>query len=62
MQVIYNTVYLTDFHGGRVLRLDDDGLAEVAIGLLNPGELTGAPDGSIYIAEFGRGAVRRILP
>ena len=57
-----DSVYLTDFSGGRVLRLDGEEITELATGLHNPGELTAGPDGSIYIAEFGRGAVRRLLP
>jgi hypothetical protein len=53
--------YFTDFHGGRLLRLEGAQISEVAIGLKNPAEMTTAPDGTIYIAEFGRGAVRRLL-
>jgi hypothetical protein len=56
------SVYFTDFHGGRVLRLIGKQVIELATGLDCPGELTAGPDGSIYIAEFGRGAVRRLLP
>ena len=56
------SVYLSDSHGGRVLRLDGQQLTEVATGLHHPGELTAGPDGSIYVAEVGRGAVRRLLP
>jgi hypothetical protein len=56
------TVYFTDFHGGRVLRLDDEQTVELATGLQNPGELTAGPDGRIYIAEFARGAIRCLLP
>lgn len=56
------TVHFTDFHGGRVLRLDDEQTVELATGLQNPGELTAGPDGRIYIAEFARGAIRCLLP
>ena len=55
------SVYFTDFHGGRVLRLTGKQVTEVATGLRNPGEMAIGSDGSIYIAEFGRGAVRRLL-
>jgi hypothetical protein len=54
-------IYLTDFHGGRVLQLENGRLLTVATGMENPNELTAAPDGTVFIAEFGRGAVRRIL-
>ena len=56
------SVYFTDFDGGRVLRLAGKQITEVTVGLQNPGELAAGPDGSIYVAEFGRGAVRRLLP
>ena len=55
-------IYLTDVNGGRILRLDGKQAKTLATGLRNPGELAAGPDGSIYIAEFGPGAVRRILP
>lgn len=56
------SIYFTDFNAGRLLRLSDEGIIDVATGLRNPGQLTAGPDGSVYIAEFGRGAVRRVLP
>lgn len=54
--------YITDAVGGRLLRLADGNITEVATGLRRPGELAAGPDGSIYVAESGRGAVRRLLP
>jgi Protein of unknown function (Hypoth_ymh) len=54
-------IYLTEFHGGRVLKLENGQVLAVATGIENPDELTAAPDGTIFIAEFGRGAVRRIF-
>jgi hypothetical protein len=56
------SVYLTGLNSDRILRLEGQQVIEVASGLSNPRELAGGPDGSIYIAEFGRGAVRRLLP
>ncbi len=59
---INDTIYMTEFHGGRLVRLDGTHLTDVCYGLDNPTALAGGTDGSIYIAEFGRGAVRRMLP
>ncbi|MER5705053.1 TIGR02391 family protein [Micromonospora sp. NPDC002296] len=56
------TLFLTDFHKGRVLALRDSQTREVATGLDNPGSLACSNDGTVYVAEFGRGAVTRILP
>jgi hypothetical protein len=56
------TLYLTDFHKGRVLALRSLALHVVADGLSNPCCLACAADGTLYVAEFGRGAVTRILP
>jgi Protein of unknown function (Hypoth_ymh) len=53
--------YFTDFHGGRILRLEDSLISEVASGMKNPAAIAADPDNTIYVAEFGRGAVRRIL-
>jgi hypothetical protein len=55
-------IYLTEFHGGSVVELVDGNMVNVASGLSNPIDLTAAEDGTIYIAEFGRGAIRRLLP
>jgi hypothetical protein len=54
--------YFTDFHGGRVLRLEDGRLIQLAPGLHTPGELAAGPEGSVYVAEFERGAILRLLP
>jgi hypothetical protein len=51
----------TDFHGGRILRLEGSLISSVASRIQNPAAMTADPDGTIYVAEFGRGAVRRIL-
>jgi Protein of unknown function (Hypoth_ymh) len=55
------TLFLTDFHKGRVLAIRDSKLHEIATGLTNPGSLALSTDGTLYVAEFGRGAVTRIL-
>lgn len=55
-------LFLTDFHKGRVFALRDETLREVITGLSTPAALTQASDGTIYVAEFQRGAVARILP
>jgi hypothetical protein len=44
-------------HGG-----DDEGVATVATGLDNPRGLTFGPDGSLYVAESGRGGEGPCLP
>ncbi|TQE28257.1 hypothetical protein Sipo8835_26230 [Streptomyces ipomoeae] len=57
-------IYVSDFEGGRVLRLPTDDtsvLVTVADGLTNPLQLATDIQGGLYIAEFGAGAVRRIL-
>lgn len=56
------TLFLTDFHKGQVLALRDSQTREVATGLRNPGSLACSGNGTVYVAEFGRGAVTRILP
>lgn len=53
--------YLTEFHGGRLLRLEGTDLLEIVSGLHNPVGVALGPDQSIYISEFERGAVRRLL-
>jgi hypothetical protein len=58
---LFGKTYLTDFHGGRVLEFENGTFSEVAKGMENPAELAPGPDGTIFVAEFGRGAVRRIL-
>jgi hypothetical protein len=52
---------LSDFHGGKLLRLSDGRVDTLTTGLTNPAQLTIAGTGDIYIAEFGAGAVRRLL-
>ncbi|MFJ9933181.1 TIGR02391 family protein [Streptomyces virginiae] len=52
---------LTDFESGRVLALHDGRVERLASGLKNPGQLAVADTGDLYVAEFGAGAVRRIL-
>ncbi|GAB2688411.1 TIGR02391 family protein [Kitasatospora kifunensis] len=54
-------ILLSDFNAGRILRLHDGRVREVATGLTNPGQLTVSPSGDIYVAEFGAGAIRRII-
>ncbi|WP_344658300.1 TIGR02391 family protein [Catenulispora subtropica] len=55
-------VYATDFHGGRVLRLDGQALVPVVNGLRYPDALTESADGTLYVAEFAEnGSVYRIL-
>ena len=54
---------LSDFGGGRVLalNLEDGQLVQLVGDLQNPSQLTIDNDGNIYIAEFGAGAVWKIL-
>ena len=54
-------VLLSEFHGGRLLRLRDNQLSVVATGMTNPCQLAISEKGDIYVAEFGAGAIRRIL-
>lgn len=58
-------IYVSDFRSGRVLRLPHDQTAEpvtVADGLVNPNQLTSDVDGTLYIADWGAGAIHQILP
>jgi hypothetical protein len=55
-------VYLTEFHKGRLLILEGTGLHVVADGLSTPCAITSSDDGCLYVAEFGRGAVRKVFP
>ncbi|MEV0566879.1 TIGR02391 family protein [Dactylosporangium sp. NPDC050588] len=55
-------LYLTDFSAGRVLTFRDSELRGIVNGLANPSSLALAPDGTLYVAEFGRGAVIRVFP
>jgi hypothetical protein len=57
-------IYMSDFRGGRVLRLPHDQAAEpvtVADDLVNPSQLASDTDGTLYIADFGTGAIHQIL-
>lgn len=54
-------IYLTEFDAGCLVRLDGADPVEIASGLQGPVGLALGPDQSIYIAESGRGAVRRVL-
>lgn len=55
-------IYLTTFHGGSLLRFRDGRLETIRAGMQNPTAVTVGSDGTIYVAEFDRGAVRRLLP
>ncbi|MFG2371252.1 TIGR02391 family protein [Streptomyces sp. NPDC048504] len=57
-------IYVSDFDGGRVLRLKSENtgaLMTISEGLVNPGQLAGDALGALYVAEFGGGAVSRVL-
>ncbi|MFE9454810.1 TIGR02391 family protein [Streptomyces sp. NPDC006739] len=56
-------VYVTDFHGGQLLRLNDGVLVTVATDLKNPDALCIDDKGTVYVADFAQqAAIRRILP
>lgn len=57
-----SSILLSDFNGGRILSLRNNKIREVAAGLTNPGQLTTSATNDTYIAEFGAGAIRRLLP
>ncbi len=54
-------IVLSDFESGRLLLLRDKRLETLASGLKNPSQLAVADTGDLYLAEFGAGAVRRVL-
>jgi hypothetical protein len=54
-------VYVTEFNKGLFLTLDGSRPRVVTIGLSDPSALAVGTNGTIYLAEFGRGAVRRVL-
>ncbi|MCX4858220.1 TIGR02391 family protein [Streptomyces canus] len=54
-------IVLSDFDGGRIIELRKGRVEEMATGLHNPGQLAAAESGDLYVAEFGAGAVRRLL-
>ncbi|WP_152626534.1 TIGR02391 family protein [Streptacidiphilus carbonis] len=56
-------VYVTDFYGGRLLRLDSGVLTTVASGLKNPDAVCIDDIGTVYVADFAdHASVRRLLP
>jgi hypothetical protein len=57
-----SSILLSDFNGGRLLSLHNDKIREVAAGLVNPGQLATATAGETYVADFGAGAIHRLLP
>ncbi|KUJ34475.1 hypothetical protein ADL25_41005 [Streptomyces sp. NRRL F-5122] len=57
-----SSILLSDFNGGRIFSLSNNKIREVAAGLIAPGQLTTSATNDIYIAEFGAGAIRRLLP
>ncbi|MFD5548698.1 TIGR02391 family protein [Streptomyces goshikiensis] len=57
-----SSILVSDFNGGRVLSLNNNKIREITTGLTNPGQLTTATSGDTYVAEFGAGAIRRLLP
>ena len=54
-------IVVSDFETGRLLLLGDNRARRLASGFKNPGQLAFAGPGDLYVAEFGAGAVRRIL-
>ncbi|MGW2563025.1 TIGR02391 family protein [Streptomyces sp. NPDC001514] len=57
-----SSILLSDFNGGRLLSLRNNKIREVAAGLTNPGQLATTATGDTYIADFGAGAIHRLLP
>ncbi|MEW2307031.1 WD40 repeat domain-containing protein [Streptomyces sp. NPDC006655] len=57
-----SSILLSNFNGGRILSLHNNKIREVAAGLTNPGQLTASATNDVYVAEFGAGAIRRLLP
>jgi uncharacterized protein (TIGR02391 family) len=57
-----SSILLSDFNGGRLLSLRNNKIREIASGLTNPGQLATTTTGDIYIADFGAGAIHRLLP
>ncbi len=54
-------ITLSDYETGKLLRLENERVRKLAAGLRNPGQLAVAESGDLYVAEFGAGAVRRVL-
>lgn len=59
-----SSILLSDFNAGRLLSLRNNKIREVAAGLTNPGQLatTATATGDTYVADFGAGAIHRLLP
>ncbi|MFE2866452.1 TIGR02391 family protein [Embleya sp. NPDC059259] len=58
---INGDIALSDFDEGRLLVLRGERIVELHKGLRHPGQLATSESGDLYLAEFGTGAVRRIL-
>ncbi|MFD5463066.1 TIGR02391 family protein [Kitasatospora sp. NPDC127059] len=56
------SILLSDFNGGRIISLHNNKVREVTADLINPGQLTTSSTGDVYVAEFGAGTIRRLLP
>ncbi|MFF1959825.1 TIGR02391 family protein [Streptomyces sp. NPDC058220] len=57
-----SSILLSDFNGGRLFSLRNNRIREVAAGLTNPGQLATTATGETYVADFGAGAIHRLLP
>ncbi|MEU7101853.1 TIGR02391 family protein [Streptomyces longwoodensis] len=57
-----SSILLSDFNGGRLLSLRNNRIREVAAGLTNPSQLATTATGDTYLADFGAGAIHRLLP
>ncbi len=57
-----SSILLSGFNEGRLFSLRNNKLREVAAGLTNPGQLATTPTGETYLADFGAGAIYRLLP
>jgi uncharacterized protein (TIGR02391 family) len=56
-----SSILLSDFNGGRLLSLRNNRICEVAAGLTNPSQLATTATGDTYLADFGAGAIHRLL-
>lgn len=57
-----NAIYLTEFHKGMVIRLENGSTSVVVTGLTAPVQLAATASGDLFVGEFGAGKVRRVLP
>ena len=57
-----SSILLSDFNGGRLLSLRNNKIREIATDFTNPGQLATTATGNTYIADFGAGAIYRLLP